>query len=89
MEGRNGAEGKTNMEKTKSIVTGNKARERIQSERWSCRCCGRGVGANFVFSMECNKRVNNDVQVYEICEGYLTLCVQGVRKIRKKVMMEV
>ena len=29
---------KINMEKTKSVVTGNKARERIQSERWQCGC---------------------------------------------------
>ena len=31
---------KINMEKTKLMVTGNKARERIQSGRWPCGCCG-------------------------------------------------
>ena len=46
---------KINTEKTKSVVTGNKARERIQSGRWSCGCCGRGVGTNFVLCTECNK----------------------------------
>ena len=37
------------------MVTGDKARERIQSERWSCGCCGREVGVNSVLCTECNK----------------------------------
>ena len=41
--------------KTKSVVTGNKARERIHSERWPCGCFLRGVGANSVFCTECNE----------------------------------
>ena len=40
------------------MVTGNKARERIQSGRWPCGCCGRGVGAN---SMLCMQSVINGV----------------------------
>ena len=46
---------KINMEKTKLMVTGNKAREGIQSGRWPCGCCGRGVGSNSVLCMNCNK----------------------------------
>ena len=38
---------KINMEKAKSVVTGNKARKRIQSGRWPCGCCERGVGENY------------------------------------------
>ncbi len=37
---------KINMEKTKLMVIGNKARDRIHSGRWPCGCCGRGVGAD-------------------------------------------
>ena len=54
-EGMEQRELKTNMEKTKSMVTESKARERIQSGRWPCGCCGRGVGANSVLCTECNK----------------------------------
>ena len=43
---------KINTEKTKSMVTRNRTRERIRSGRWPCGCCGRGVGANCA---ECNK----------------------------------
>ena len=46
---------KINMEKTKYMVTGNRAREAIQSGRWPCGCCGRGVGANSMLCIECNK----------------------------------
>ena len=50
---------KINMEKKKSVVTRNKARERTQSGRWLCGCCGRGVGANSVLFTECNKWCHN------------------------------
>ena len=33
---------KINTTKTKSMVIGNKAQERIQSGRWQGGCCGRG-----------------------------------------------
>ena len=46
---------KINTEKTKSMVTGNKARERLQSGRWPCGCCGRGVGSNSVLCTKCKK----------------------------------
>ncbi len=46
---------KINMEKTKLMVTGNKARDRIHSERWPCGCCGRGVGANSILCSVCDK----------------------------------
>ena len=39
---------KINMEKTKLMVTGNKAREGVQSGRQPCGCCERGVGSNSV-----------------------------------------
>ena len=43
VEGRDGAEGTENKYgKNKINVSGNKARERIQSGRWPCGCCGRG-----------------------------------------------
>ena len=47
-----------NTKKTKSMVNAKSARERIQSGRWPCGCCGRGVGANFVLCTECNKWCN-------------------------------
>ena len=46
---------KIKMEKTKSMVTGYKARERIQSRRWPFGCCERRLGANSVLCTECNK----------------------------------
>ena len=46
---------KINMEKAKSVVIGNMAKERIQSRRWLRGCCGRAVGANSVLCTECNK----------------------------------
>ena len=42
-------------EYTKSMVTGNKARERIQAGRWPCGCCGRGVGSNSVLYAKFSK----------------------------------
>ncbi len=38
-----------------NMVSGNKAREGIQSGRWPCGCCGREVGSNSVSCMNCNK----------------------------------
>ena len=46
---------KINMDKTKLMVTGKKAKEIIQSGRGPCRWCGRDVGVNSVFCIVCNK----------------------------------
>ncbi len=46
---------KINMEKTKLMVTGNKARDRTHSGRWPCGCCGRRVGANSILCRVCDK----------------------------------
>ena len=54
-EGLEQRELKIKMEKTKSMVTGYKARERIQSRRWPFGCCERRLGANSVLCTECNK----------------------------------
>ncbi len=43
---------KISMEKTKLMVTGNKARDKTNSGRWLCGCCGRGVGANSILCKE-------------------------------------
>ena len=43
------------MDKTKVMVTGKKAKEKIQSGRWPCGCCGRGVGVNSVLCTVCKK----------------------------------
>ena len=45
---------KVNMEKTKLMVTG-KSRHRIQSGRWPCNYCGKGVGVNSILCVECKK----------------------------------
>ncbi len=47
---------KINMEKTKLIVIGNKARDKIHLGRCPCGCCGRGVGANSILCSECDKQ---------------------------------
>jgi len=39
---------KVNMEKTKLMVTGKQSRHRVQSVRWPCGCCGKGVGVNSI-----------------------------------------
>jgi len=46
---------KVNMEKTKLMVTGKESRHRVQSGRWSCGCCDKGVGVNSILYIECNK----------------------------------
>ena len=61
---------KLNMEKTKSMVTGNKARERLQSGRWPCGCCGRGVGANSVLCTECNKCIIPELPHAHFCVNW-------------------
>jgi hypothetical protein len=51
---------KINMYKTMVMVTGKEAREKIQSGRWPCGSCGRGVGVNSILCVEsdrwCHKR---------------------------------
>ena len=55
---------KINIGNTKFIVTGNDAREVIQSGRWPCGCCGRGVGVNSVLGVI--NGVTNGAQAGEI-----------------------
>ena len=62
---------KVNLEKTKSMVTGKRAAEAVQSGRWPCGCCGRGVGSNSVLCVECNK------WCHQRCSGLRNL--RGVR----------
>jgi hypothetical protein len=45
---------KVNMEKTKLMVTGKESTRRVQSGRWSCGCCGKGVGVNSILCVDCN-----------------------------------
>ena len=45
---------KINLNKTKFMSTGKEAREKIQSGRWPCSCCGRCVGTNAILCTECN-----------------------------------
>ena len=52
---------KINTEKTKLMVNGNEARERIQPRRWPCGCCGTGVGANSVLHTNAINGFTNDV----------------------------
>ena len=40
--------------KTKYLVTGKEAKEKVQCGKWSCGCCGKGVGASSVKCSECN-----------------------------------
>ena len=37
---------KINMNKTKYLVTGKEAKEKVQCGKWPCGCCGKGVGTN-------------------------------------------
>ena len=46
---------KINMSKTMVMTTGKEAGEVIQSGRWPCGSCGRGVGANSILCQECGK----------------------------------
>ena len=46
---------KINLGKTKFMKTGKEAKEKVQSGRWPCGCCGRGVGVNSILCIDCNK----------------------------------
>ena len=46
---------KINMNKTKYLVTGKEAKEKVQCGKWPCGCCGRGVGTNSILCSECNR----------------------------------
>ena len=39
---------KVNMEKTKMMVTGRSSTQKIKTGKWSCGCCGKGVGSNSI-----------------------------------------
>ena len=46
---------KINMNKTKYLVTGKEAKEKVQCGKWPCGCCGKGVGTNSILCCECNR----------------------------------
>ena len=46
---------KVNIGKTKLMVTGRENMERVQSGRFPCGVCGRGVGANSILCVVCDK----------------------------------
>ena len=46
---------KVNISKTKLLVSGKKSREPISSGQYPCAVCSRGVGANSVLCVRCNK----------------------------------
>jgi len=46
---------KVNMEKTKLMITDEESRHGVQSGRWPCCFCGKGVGVNLLLCIECNK----------------------------------
>ncbi len=43
------------MEKTKFVISGEEPRIRMESGRYPCGCCGRGVGENSVRGAECER----------------------------------
>jgi len=45
---------KVNMEKTKMMVTGRSSTEKIKTGKYSCGCCGKGVGWNSILCTKCN-----------------------------------
>ncbi len=46
---------KVNIGKTKMMVTGKENAERVQSGRYPCGVCGRGVGVNSILCVVCDK----------------------------------
>ena len=46
---------KVNISKTKLLVSGKKSREPISSGQYPCAVCNRGVGANSILCVGCNK----------------------------------
>ena len=46
---------KINMAKTKIMVSGKAAHGKVESGRWPCASCGRGVGVNSIQCKECDK----------------------------------
>lgn len=46
---------KINLGKTKVMVTGREAAEKVKSGKFPCGCCGKGVGTNSILCKECGK----------------------------------
>ncbi len=46
---------KVNMDKTKIMITGHKSKDKINTGRWPCGICGKGVGVNSILCKECDK----------------------------------
>ena len=46
---------KVNVSKTKLLVSGKKSNEPISSGQYPCAVCNRGVGANSILCIGCNK----------------------------------
>ncbi len=44
-----------NMEKTKVVIYGEQLMMRMERGRYPCGCCGRGVGKNSVWCVECER----------------------------------
>ena len=46
---------KVNMDKTKMMVLGGQAGRRLETGRYPCGCCGRGVGVNSIWCAGCSR----------------------------------
>ena len=46
---------KVNMDKTKVLISGKEPRRIMESGRYPCGCCGKGVGVNSVLCVACEK----------------------------------
>ena len=53
---------KVNMEKTKMMVTGRSSTQKIKTGKWSCGCCGKGVGSNSILCTNVKIGATRDVQ---------------------------
>ncbi len=76
---------RVNIEKTKVVMSVEEPRIRMESGRYPCGCCGRGVGENFVWCAGCERwchqRCSGVRDVRRVGVGFrCPTCVGGGRK---------
>ncbi len=54
---------RVNIEKTKVVISGEEPKIRMESGRYPCRCCGRGMGESLVWCAGCER------WCHQICAG--------------------
>ena len=76
---------KVNLEKTKVMVTGKETNQMLNSGKWPCGCCGKGVGTNSIMCFKCNKwchqRCSGLKRVTGVQNFKCPKCIRGIDRV--------